>query len=193
MNARTAARAAAFTLALGLLFPATSAAASEGGDRWGVLLTVGRFFNLGVVIAVLVWVGRKPLQRFMADRSDTIRRQLAEAQGARREAEAKLQEIEGRMSRLDAEVAELAASADRDARAEHERLLAEAERDAEKIVTRARQEIEGLTRAAELALRREAAELSIRLAEERIRSDITDDDRKRLFSRFVGSLEGRQR
>ena len=193
MKASTAARAAFVIVALALAFPAAALAAEGGGDRWGVLLTIGRFFNLAVVIGVLVWVGRKPLRGFLADRTETIRKQLAEAQAARKEAEGKLAELESRMSRLDSEVAEIAAVADRDARAEHQRLVAEAERDAEKIVTRARQEIEGLTRTAELELRREAAELAIRLAEERLRTEIRDEDRTRLFARFLESVERERR
>lgn len=189
MNPRNAARTTLLILTLALASPAVALAA-EGESGWGgVVLTVGRFFNLAVVVGVLVWVGRKPLRTFLANRTDTIHKQLAEAQTARQQAEAKLAEIEARMSRLDAEVAEVAAAADRDAGAEYQRLIREAERDADKIVARARQEIEGLTRAAELDLRREAAELAIRLAEERLRIEIRDEDRSRLFARFLESVE----
>ncbi|MBN1569269.1 MAG: ATP synthase F0 subunit B [Acidobacteria bacterium] len=172
------------------VFPETAFAAEEG-NPWGAWFNVGRVFNVLLVVGVLVWIARKPLASFFAGRSQAIREELAEAQKARREAEAKLAEIESRMSRLDDELKEIAGAAEREAQDEYQRLLAVAEEDAQKIVERSRQEIEGMTRTAQLELKQHAAELSVQLAEERIRSEITDADRQRLFSRFVTKLGGK--
>ena len=163
-------------------------AAEEAAKGWGPWLTVGRFINLVIVISVLVWAVRKPLSAFYAGRSQSIRDQLDEAQQARLEAEAKLAEMQSRMSRLDDELRELKAAAEKEAQEEYERLIAGAERDGEKIVERARQEIEGMTRAAQLDLKEHVAELSVQLAEEKIRREITDEDRSRLFTHFVTRL-----
>jgi F-type H+-transporting ATPase subunit b len=149
-----------------------AALAAEEGNKWGDWYVIGRFFNLALVIAVLVWVARKPLANFFASRTQTIREQLAEAQAAQREAEAKLAEMTSRMSRRD----------------EYQRILSAAARDADRVVERARAEIEGMTRAAHLELKIHAAELSVRQAEEMIRREITDEDRGRLFAGFVGRL-----
>lgn len=153
-------------------------------------MTIGRFFNLALVIGVLVWVARKPLAAFYANRSATIREQLAEAQKARSEAETKLAEVEARMSRLDDELRAMKEAAEREGRQEFERLTAAAERDAQKAIDRARQEIEGMTRAAEIELKTHAAELAVQLAEERIRQEIGPEDRRRLFARFVTKIGG---
>ncbi len=171
------------------LLPTAVFAAEEGGDRWGAWLTIGRFFNLAVVIGVLVWLARKPLANFYASRSEFIKEQLAEAQKARLEAESKLAEMESRMSHLTDELQSLKAEAERVARMEYERLVAEAEQDASKVIERARQEISGMTRAAQIELRAHAAELALKLAEDRIRGEITDTDRSRLFADFIGGLE----
>jgi len=169
---------------------APEAAWAAEGDRWGVLLPLGRLANLILVIAVLIWVARKPLSNFFAGRSQAIRDQLAEAQKARMEAEAKLAEIQVRMSSLDDELAEIKAVAEQEAQAEQQRLVAEAERDAQKVVERARREIEGMTRAAQLELKSHAAELAVQLAEQKIQQEMTEDDRSRMFARFVASLGG---
>jgi F-type H+-transporting ATPase subunit b len=179
-------------VAAGLLLLAQPALAAEGGDGWGVLLTIGRFFNLALVIGVLVWVARKPLAQFYASRTATIREQLEEAQKARVEAETKLAEVESRMSQLDDELRAIKEAAERDGHQEYERLVAAAERDADKVLERARQEIEGMTRAAQIELKAHAAELAVRLAEEKIRHDINDEDRSRLFDRFITRLGGQQ-
>jgi F-type H+-transporting ATPase subunit b len=138
----------------------------------------------------VVWVARKPLKSFFASRTQSIQEQLAEARKVQEEADAKLAQMESQMSHLDEELRALGADAEREARDEYQRLLAEAEQDANKIVERARQEIEGLTRTAQMELKAHVAELSVRLAEEGIRREITDQDRDRLFMRFVTKLGG---
>jgi F-type H+-transporting ATPase subunit b len=169
-----------------LLLPSLAFGAEE--SKWGLLLPVGRFFNLALVIGVLVWAARKPLASFYATRSEHIRAQLAEAQQARIEAEAKLAEIESRMSRMDEEVLAIKAAAEEEARHENERVAAQARLEASKITERARQEIEGLTRAARIELKAHVAELSVKVAEELIRREITERDRDRLFDRVLAGL-----
>jgi len=178
-------------LLAGIIALPETAFAAEGGNPWGVWFDLGRIFNVLLVVGVLVWIARKPLSNFFSSRSHAIREELAEAQKARQEAEGKLAEIESRMSRLDDELKEIASTAEKEAQDEYQRLLAVAEEDAQKIVERSRQEIEGMTRTAQLELKQHAAELSVQLAEERIRSEITDADRERLFSRFVNKLGGK--
>ena len=177
--------------ALPLLLPGVALAAEEGGNKWGALLVLGKVFNLAIVVAILVWVARKPLANFYASRTESIRERLEEAQKARSDAERKLAEMEARMSRLDDELEEIRAAGEKEGREEYERLLAQAEADAGRIVARARQEIDGMTRSAQLELKNHAADLAVRLAEEKIRAEMTDDDRGRLFERFVSRLGGR--
>ncbi|MBM3789760.1 MAG: hypothetical protein FJW35_05350, partial [Acidobacteria bacterium] len=175
-----------------ILLPALAFGAEGSGDRWGFwLFGAGRFFNLALVVAVLVWAAGKPLANFFENRSQSIRRQLQEARKARAEAEAKLAEMEARMSALSDAVREVREEAEEQAREERRRLTEEAGRDAEKIIDRAGEEIRGLTRAAHLELRRHAADLSVKLAESRIRSEIGDEDRKRMFAGFVDRLGAR--
>jgi F-type H+-transporting ATPase subunit b len=171
-----------------LLLPQLAQASEGGEDKWGSLLIAGKFFNLAVVIAVLVWVARKPLANFYASRTAAIREQLEEAQTARLEAEAKLAEMQARMGRLDDELKQIRATGEAEGQEDYRRLLSEAEADSAKIVDRARQEIHGMTRAAEIELKGYAADLAVKLAEDRIRGEMTDEDRGRLFATFVTKL-----
>jgi F-type H+-transporting ATPase subunit b len=180
-------------ITVALLFAAMAAfpgavLAAEESNRWGAWFSVGRWFNLLLVVGVLVWFTRKPLANFFAGRSQAIRDQLAEAQKARLDAEAKLAAMESRMSRLVDELKEIAQTSEKEAQDEYLRLLASAEQDAQKIVERSRQEIEGMTRTAQKELKLHAAELSVRLSEEMIQSGITKEDHERLFARFVEKL-----
>jgi F-type H+-transporting ATPase subunit b len=173
-----------------LLLPMTVLAAEKSGGG-GTLLLIGKIFNVGLVILLLVWMGRKPLADFFASRTQSIREQLEEAQKAQQDAEAQLARLQDRMRNLDQELGQIKEAAEREARAESLRLIAEAERDAEKIIARARQEIEGMTRAARLELKAHVSELSVQLAEQKIREDINEEDRGRLFGRFVRQLGGK--
>jgi len=170
--------------------PLLAADGSEGG--WGIWLFIGRLFNLAVVVGLLVWVARKPLANFYASRSESIREQLAEAQRARAEAEAKLAEIESKMSRLDQELGEMKAAAEKDAELEYKRLVEAADEESRKIVGKAKEEIEGITREAYLDLKAHAAELAVTLAGQKIKGQITEEDRRRLFENFLAGLEDKK-
>ena len=170
--------------------PLLAADGSEGG--WGIWLFIGRLFNLAVVVGLLVWVARKPLANFYASRSESIREQLAEAQRARAEAEAKLAEIESKMSRLDQELGEMKAAAEKDAELEYKRLIEAADEESRKIVGKAKEEIDGITREAYLDLKAHAAELAVTLAGQKIQGQITEEDRRRLFENFLAGLEDKK-
>jgi len=168
-----------------------AAFAAEEGNKWGIWLDVGRTFNLLLVLGAVVWIARKPLSNFFSGRTHAIQEQLAEAQKARGEAEAALQEMESRMSHLEDELRQIRDSAETEAQQEYRRLLEAAEQDADKIIERSKQEIEGITRAAQLELKIHVAELAVKLAEQQIRSEITGPDQGRLFARFVTQLGGK--
>jgi F-type H+-transporting ATPase subunit b len=174
-------------LALAAALPA-NALASEESNKWGIWLDIGRVFNLALVVGLLVWATRKPLANFFSGRTQAIREQLEEAQKARKNAEEKLAEIESRMSRLDDELQEIKNSSEKEARKEYQRLVEAAGQDAEKALERSRQEIDAMTRTARQELKLHAAELAVKLAEEKIRGEITDADHKRLLARFVTGL-----
>lgn len=169
-----------------------TASAAEGDGSWGVWLEIGRLFNLALVIGILIWATRKPLGNFLSGRTRRIQEQLEEALKARKDAEARLAEMELRMSRLDDELREIQHTAETEARLEYQRLVEAAEAEAEKTLERAREEIEGLTRTAHQELKKQAAELAVKLAEERIREEITDADQERLLARFVDKLGARR-
>ncbi len=173
-----------------LALPGIACAAEGAAGKSELWLEIGKTANLILVISVLVWVARKPLASFFAARTQSIRDQLAEAQKARQDAEARLVEIETAMSSLDRELREIREAAEQEAHAEYQRLVAAAERDAERTIERARREIDGMTRAAQIELKAHASELAVKLAEDMIRHEMTEEDRNRLFERFVAKVGG---
>jgi F-type H+-transporting ATPase subunit b len=151
-------------------------------------LTIGKAFNLVLIIGILVYFLRKPIRNFFERRSADIQRRIREAEQARDEAQARLAEIQGRLEKLDEEVAAIRRQAEEDARAEREKILAQTEADVAKMQQRARNEIENLKMQTIRELREYTAEKVVELAGDVLRRELTPDDEERLFDSFLEKM-----
>lgn len=161
-------------------------AGAEGG--WGWYETLGRWLNLALLFGVIAYFVRKPLAEFFASRRAEIQQEIAKAREAKETAEQRLAEIEQRLANLDDEIAALRRQAQEDAEKERERILNQAEAEARKVLSAASREIDGLSRAAHQELKAYAAELSVQLAEDKIRKGLDAGARKRIVDRFFITL-----
>jgi F-type H+-transporting ATPase subunit b len=161
---------------------------------WQELLpTVARVFNLLLFVGVLYYLLRRMLGEAFRTRQEGIRNDLMRAREERNAAVAKLEEVEGRLSRLGAEVEAIRAQAQREAADERARIERSTEEEIKKIREQARREIESAAKAARAGLRAFAAEQSVRLAEEMIRRDIRPEDDAHLVREYVEELGGARR
>jgi ATP synthase F0 subunit b len=151
---------------------------------------VWKFFNLFLFVGVLVFLLRRPIGASLSARRDTIRQELMRAQEERKAALLKLEEVEARLARLDAEVETVRAQARREAAAERENIARSTAEEARRLREQAQREIESAGKIARQNLRRYAAEQSIELAENLIRRDIGSDDDARLMNDYIGDLGG---
>ena len=148
-----------------------------------------KFVNLAIFVIGLGFVVYKPITQGLQARLTSIQEDLQRANREREAAEAKMKELEDRLSRLDQEIEEIKAQAERDAKAEHERIVQVAKEDAERLRAMARLEIEGAFKAARTQLKAFTAAQAVELAEQLIRREIKDDDKERLVTRYVEHLE----
>lgn len=170
--------------------------ATEGGGliNWGEWLpTVARWFNLLLFGGILYYLLRNRARNALTSRRENIRRELMRAQEERDAANAKLQEVEARLSTLNAEVATIREQANREAATERERLGRATEDESRKLREQAQREIENAGKVARHDLRRFAAEQSVQLAEEIIRRNIRPEDDARLVQNYVADLGGVKR
>ncbi|MGB9106602.1 MAG: ATP synthase F0 subunit B [Terriglobales bacterium] len=142
--------------------------------------------NFVVIAAAIIWFSRSKLPGMFRARSESIRKTMDEAQRASADAGRRLSEIEGRLSKLDSEIAAMRSQAEAEAAGEEQRIKAAAEEDARKIVESAGQEVEAAARLAQRDLKAYAAELAVSLAEKRIQVDAATD--RALVESFVGQL-----
>jgi F0F1-type ATP synthase membrane subunit b/b' len=156
----------------------------------GISPVVPRTVNLIVFVLLLYFLLRKPAREFFSSRLAEVRATLERAAKDKDEANKRLAEINSRLERLDADVAEIAAQAEREAAVEQERMENESRMDAERLRQMAIREIQAAKQSALLELRDFAAEKSVQLAEQMIRKELTLDDDKRLVDQASREFEG---
>ena len=140
-----------------------------------------------VILALFFWMLlRSRLPQMFRDRTTAIQKALKEARDASAEASRRLADIETRLSRLDAEVADIRAAAEREAAAEEERILASAEQDKHKVVEAAESEIAAIARSARHELKSFVASLAVDIAAHKIKVD--DNTDQALVRQFVDRL-----
>lgn len=155
-----------------------------------LLPTIAKLFNLLLFVGVMFYFLRRPIKEAFRGRQAGIREELMRAEEEKAAAVAQLQEVEGRLARLDAEVEAIRAQAQREAAEERARIEQATEEEMRKIREQARREIESASKAARAELRAFTAEQSVRLAEEMIRRDIRPEDDARLAKEYVAELGG---
>ncbi len=143
--------------------------------------------NFVVVAGLLYVLLKKPFAAFFRERTDAIQNAIEEARRASEEAGARLAEIEGRLSRLDSEIAELRSASEADSAGEEKRQQEAARENAARMVRSAEQEIESAARLARRELRAYAAELAVSLAEKKIQ--VTPAADQELVRSFADRLD----
>jgi F-type H+-transporting ATPase subunit b len=143
--------------------------------------------NFAVIFFFMARLLRKILPGYFRGRTSTIQKGIEEARKMSEDARRRLAEVEGRLSRLDTEIADMRREAEENAKAEEQRLLATGEEERKRIVSSAEQEIEMAANAARRELKSYVAELAIELAEKKIRvNKDTDEALVRAFTAQLG-------
>ncbi len=163
------------------------AAAEEGGDH-GSLQTIAKLVNFAALVGILVYFLRAPITRYLADRTETVRRDLVAAETLRTTAQRQLADVEARLAALPGELQALAARGRDELARERERLKAGMLREREKLLESTRREIELQSRVARRDLLEHAADLAMDLARTKIAAEITADDQSRLVDRYAAEV-----
>jgi F-type H+-transporting ATPase subunit b len=176
-----------------LLFAAiTVHAAEEGGNATTERANeIFKWINFAIVAGLIAWVFLKLTPPFFRKNAETISSAISKATAAKAEAQRQLREAEEKLARLEHEVAQLRATAQRQMAAETERLKAITESDIEKVTLAAKAEIEAAERAARLELKTIAASLAVDGAESLLAKELTPQVQESLVAAFVKTLERR--
>ena len=176
-----------------VLFTALSALAAEesGNITTARANEIFKWINFAIVAGLIAWVFLKLTPPFFRKNAENISSAITKATAAKAEADRQLREAEEKLARLEQEVAQLRATAQREATAEAERLRAITQSDIQKVGLAGKAEIEAAERAARLELKAIAANLAVDGAESLLARQLTPQAQDSLVAAFVKSLEGR--
>ena len=181
----------AIQLLPGLLFaPAVAFGASEAVGAAGIPWwdIVKQTVNFGILLAVLVYFLRKPVGAYLKERAEMLKRSIDEAARARAAAAEKLQAIETRMASLSEEIAEMNRKMDAESDEETRRMREAAQAEIGRLHTQVQFAAEQEVKKAKAELRKEAAELSARTAEEIVSKTITKEDQERMVRENIDRI-----
>lgn len=147
---------------------------------------VFEYLNFAVLALLLIWALVKTLPKMFRDRTSSIQKELSDARSATEEASVRLNSVEERLAKLDGQIAEMKAQAEKDAVGEEQRFRAAAEEEKNKILASAEQEIASATQQAQRQLQQYAAGLAVDQAAKRL--VITAETDRLLIRNFAQRL-----
>jgi F-type H+-transporting ATPase subunit b len=152
-------------------------------------LEIWKWANFLLLAAAFGYVIGKNAGPFFDARSQKIRKDMVEAEDARKGAEARAAEVDRKLARLGDDIAALKGQGQAEAEADAKRMAARTAAELAKIQAHAEQEIASAGKAARVDLKRYSAQLAVSLAEQKIRARMTPETQDALVRGFVKGLE----
>ena len=177
--------------------PAGQAHAAEGEHAaphsvTDMILAMGwPIANFIIFVGVLYYFFNQPLKDYLASRSSTIRKDLVEAAELKAAATAQLATIEQKLQALPGELDALRKRGAAEIAAEEQRIAAAAVADRDRLLEQTRREIDLQVRLAKREILEHAADLSVQLATERIKKEVTPADQDGLSIDICSRFEER--
>jgi F-type H+-transporting ATPase subunit b len=172
-------------LVAALALHAGAADAAGGGEASGSIGDlVYPVLNLAILVAALVYFGRKPIAAFFAERRSSIQGELERAAELYHKAEEQHARWQRQLVDLDSELDGIRAKARERAESERAHILADAQATADRIRRDATSAVDRELRRARERLRAEASDLANLLREQ-----VTGADRERLLDEFIERIE----
>ncbi len=160
-------------------------ASEEHGSIWS---QIGPYVNFLILCGLLYYFFRTPVVEYLQSRRTGIRKDLVEAAELRATATAQLAEIDRKVQALPGEIETLRQRGAEEIVAEEERIAKQAASERERLLEQTRREIDVQLRIAKRDLLEHAADLSVQLATDRIKQNITPADQDRLLDRYLRQL-----
>ena len=151
---------------------------------------IWKFVNLAIFIGILVYLLRKPLSEKFKAKRDAIRAELIRAEEEKKAALARLTAIEARLVQLEVEKEAILSKAKEESEAERRRLTEQTRAEIARLREQAEAEIARLAVQARAELRRFSAEESVRLAEQKLRTQIGPEADARLVKASIQEIGG---
>ena len=178
---------------LGLLLLPSAALAAEGGDNNLFAGDVGNaIWTLAVFLLVVFVLGKfawGPMLQGLQNRERFIRESLEQAKAENEKAQALAAEYERKVDEAKAEATAIVEEGRRDAEAVKRQIEEQAKSEADKMIGRARREIEIAQQTAVREIYVTSARLATDLAGRIIGREVNADDHERLIAESIAKIE----
>jgi len=185
-------RRVSWSLVLLVAVQASAALASEGGENNLFAGDIGNaVWTLVIFLLVIAVLGKfawGPLLGGLQQREEFIRRSLQEAKEDREAAEARLQEYEERLSGAGAEASQIIEQGKREGENLRAGIEEKAHDEADKMVDRARREIDQAKQSAIKDLYATSSELATEIASRIVQRELNPQDHEKLISDSIKEL-----
>lgn len=149
---------------------------------------LAQILNLGILAYIIYRFGKKPITEALAKRKQTIMSDIDTASSLKAAAEARLDEYESKLERLEDKLEEVKAEYAAQAEREKKHIIAEAEERRQRMIRDAEFRVEQELRAARLELMQQAVLDATAAAEEIIRKRAAQADLDRMSEEYLGSV-----
>lgn len=157
---------------------------------FGIPASILKFINMVLFWGLLIYVLVGPVRRAFRERGERIRGDLTEAASRRVKADEMARDIQARLAKIETDIAAVLKRAGEEGERQKQEMIAAAEQEAQKILTAARTEVDARVKAARQELTEYARELSADNARALIERQLTDEDRRKIFSESVEQIAG---
>jgi len=158
-----------------------------GGSHWQATDTY-KVMNFAVLAIGLFFLLKKPVAQALNARIDGIKEQLGELEAQKKAAEDELAKYNEKLATLEGEAETIVAEYVRQGEEAKTRILAEAEKTAEKLEEQAKKNIENEFQRAKADIQAEIIDKALLQAEEIIKSKISDDDQNSLVDEYLDKV-----
>ncbi len=175
-----------------ILIWAPALLASSGGEHGEGGANMKEFMfkviNFSVLVGLIWWLLSKKIKEFFVGRRVEIRAEMDDTEAQKAEARRKYEEYSSRLTKMTEEISGIADIIKEQGKAEKEKIIADAKKAAEKMQEDTKARMEQEFQKGSAALRLEAAQLAVEMAEEILRKNITAQDHNDMVRDYLDKV-----
>lgn len=155
-------------------------------EFWSILEAVVNVIILFILLRIFLF---KPINKIMNERTESIQKDIDDAEKAKREAEELRQQYADSISEAKEEANNILRKAHEDAEAERESIISKSHKEAEEIVKSADETIENERKRVIQQAHEQIADLAIEAASKVIGANLDDEKNRKLVDDFLAKEE----
>lgn len=171
---------------VGIALASGEAEGGHGTEKWIDLAK--KTFNFVVLLGLLYWLLAAKIKDFFVGRRAEIKENIEKAAQRKAEAEKKFREYSEKLDKASLEIDNIYEMIKAQGVAEKQKIIEDAERTAKKMKEDAQARIEQETKKATDMLKAQAVQISVQMAEEILKKNITQEDHAKMVKEYIDKV-----